>query len=58
MSLVMQTENGRYSCWLDSQRSKRNHRKVKNNKLYDITAYYIAYFQANTYAYHWQSKYQ
>ena len=32
MSLVMQTENGRCSCWLDSQRIKETIEKEKTEK--------------------------
>ena len=33
MSLVMQTENGRYSCWLDSQRIKETIEKQVAEKV-------------------------
>ena len=58
MSLVTQTENGRCSCWLDSQQGKK---KIANiMKEYETIAYNIILqiFQVSTYAYHWQSKYQ
>lgn len=50
-------EDGRYSCWLDAGNKKQNERKNRKNhlnKLYERITYYIACFQVNTYAYHWQ----